>query len=308
MLPMSDSQRAVRISVALVTMNRADHALACARTILANEGFERLFVIDQSDGHETELGIGMLSDARLRYIRMETRGVTSGRNLGAELAQGDVIAFTDDDCRVAPDWILALARIFANDPEAAVVCGAVRIAEAVKDLGFTENFEPHEREWKGRYPPFGRDWGITANLAARLDVLARVGMFDPMLGAGAPLRSGGEPDLLFRVLRGGFKVVNATEVWVDHLGVRPPGEASRKLMRGYALGTGAALFKHIRMGDTAALGVYLGFVAANLRRVFANLIRRKRPDGLGFLLYFLAGALVSCRYRIDRSSRQYIPG
>ena len=37
--------------------------------------------------------------------------------------------------------------------------------------------------------------------------LDRTGAFDPMLGAGAPLRSGGEPDFLFRVLRAGMKVV-----------------------------------------------------------------------------------------------------
>jgi glycosyltransferase involved in cell wall biosynthesis len=282
-----------------------DHALACVKTILANEGLDQLFVVDQSDGDQTEAAIATLDDARLRFIRTESRGVTRARNLGTELAQGDVIAFTDDDCRVAPDWIPALMRIFANDPEVAVVCGRIGVAEAVKDLGFTENFEPHEREWQGRYPPFG-DWGMTGNLAVRLDVLARVGKFDPMLGAGAPLRSGGEPDLLFRVLRDGFKVVNASEVRVDHLGVRTREEEARKVIRGYAIGTGAALFKHIRVGDTAALRVYLGFVAANARRACAALVRGKRPNGLGFLLFLLAGALVSYKYRVDRSSRQYM--
>jgi hypothetical protein len=52
--------------------------------------------------------------------------------------------------------------------------------------------------------------------------------------------------------------------------------------------------------------VYLGFVAVNARRVCANLVRGKRPDGLGFLLFFLAGALASYKYRVDRSSRQYM--
>ena len=264
-----------------------------------------MFVVDQSDGDQTEAAIATLDDARLRFIRTESRGVTRTRNLGTELAQGDVIAFTDDDCRVAPDWIPALMRIFANDPEVAVVCGRIGVAEAVKDLGFTENFEPHEREWQGRYPPFG-DWGMAGNLAVRLDVLARVGKFDPMLGAGAPLRSGGEPDLLFRVLRDGFKVVNASEVRVDHLGVRKRGEESRKVIRGYAIGTGAALFKHIRVGDPAALRVYFHFVAASVQRVCGNLVRAKRPDGLGFLLFFLAGTLASYKYRVDRSSRQYM--
>jgi glycosyltransferase involved in cell wall biosynthesis len=300
------NQDTLRVSVALTTRNRAEHALACVKTILVNEGFDRLIVIDQSDGNETEAAIASLNDNRLQFIRTASRGVTQGRNLGVELAQADVIAFTDDDCRVAPDWIPALTSIFANDPEVAVVCGCVRVAEAVKDLGFTEKFEPQERVWQGRYPPFGRDWGITANLAVRLDVLARVGKFDPLLGAGSPLRSGGEPDLLFRVLRDGFKIVNASEVSVDHLGVRKHGEESRKLIRGYAIGTGAALFKHIRMGDIAALKLYLRFVAANARRACANLVRGKRPDGLGFLLFFLAGALASYKFRIDRNSRRYM--
>jgi glycosyltransferase involved in cell wall biosynthesis len=190
------NQRPLRVSVALTTRNRAEHAMACVKTILANEGFDQLLVIDQSDGDQLGAAIGTLKDARLQFIHTESRGVTRGRNLGAELAQGDVIVYTDDDCRVAPDWIPALTRIFANDPEVGVVCGRVRVAEAVKNLGFTMSFEPHQREWQGRYPPLHSDWGITANLAVRLDVLACVGKFDPMLGAGAPLRSGGEPDLL----------------------------------------------------------------------------------------------------------------
>jgi len=56
--------------------------------------------------------------------------------------------------------------------------------------------------------------GITANLSLRRSVIERVGKFDPLLGACAPLSSGGEPDMLFRVLRAGHKVVNASEVQV----------------------------------------------------------------------------------------------
>jgi hypothetical protein len=226
--------------------------------------------------------------------------------LGLELAVGDVIAFTDDDCRVAPDWVASMARIFATDPDAAVVCGRVRVPEHLRELGFTENFEPHIREWQGRYPPFGSDWGITANLAVRRSVVGLVGKFDPMLGAGAPLRSGGEPDFLFRVLRAGLKIVNAAEVSVDHLGVRAPGVESQRLMRGYGVGTGAAFFKHVRLGDRDAMGVYLGFVGANVQRVCASLVRGKRPVGLGYLFSFLSGSLRSYKFRVDPRQKQYV--
>jgi glycosyltransferase involved in cell wall biosynthesis len=295
------------VSVVLATRNRGQHVLPCVETILANAGFTELIVADQSDGDETRDALANVSDTRLRYVKSAARGVTNGRNLGIELSSGDVVAFTDDDCRVAPDWVAKLTQVFVDDPEASVVCGRVRVPEELLPLGFTESFEPRTREWRGSYPPFGSDWGITANLALRREVVTRVGKFDPMLGAGAPLRSGGEPDFLFRVLRGGFKVVNASEVVVDHLGVRAPGEASQKLMRGYGVGTGAAFFKHVRLGDRDALQLYLSFVSANVRRVAAGLARGKRPDGLGYLLAFLSGAVRSYRFKVDPELRQYVP-
>ncbi|MBV9354228.1 MAG: hypothetical protein JO023_01750 [Chloroflexi bacterium] len=130
-------------------------------------------------------------------------------------------------------------------------------------------------------------------------------MFDPLLGAGSPLRSGGEPDFIFRVLRGGYEVVNAEEVVVDHLGVRAFGEESQRLIRGYGVGTGAAFFKHVRLGDTDALGVYAGFVTANVRRVVSSLLRGRGPIGLGYLIAFFYGSLLSFRYRVDRAERMY---
>jgi len=134
----------------------------------------------------------------------------------------------------------------------------------------------------------------------------RVGNFDPMLGAGAPLRSGGEPDFLFRVLRAGLKVINAHEVVVDHLGVRKFGRESQHLIRGYGVGTGAAFYKHVRLGDPAAARVYMKFVGANVRRVLVNLSKGQGPVGLGYLLAFLSGAASSYRFRVDRERRQYV--
>jgi glycosyltransferase involved in cell wall biosynthesis len=266
-----------------------------------------LIVVDQSDGTETKDALSGLQDSRLRYEATQTRGVTASRNLGIELSKGDIVAFTDDDCRVAENWVESLRAVFEADAGVAVVCGRVVVPEELLSKGFTESFEPHVREWQGRYPPFGSDWGITANLSLRKSVVERVGPFDPMLGAGAPLRSGGEPDLLFRVLRAGLKIVNASEVMVEHLGVRAFGPEAQKLMRGYGKGTGAALFKHIRLGDLDAARVYAGFLAANVQRVCKNLVRGQRPTGLGYLVSFVQGSLDSYQYRVDKHSRTYAP-
>lgn len=294
------------ISVVVPTRNRAAHVQPCVRAILASGNVREVVVVDQSDDHSTRDELALMDDPRVRHIPTPTRGVGSGRNVGIAHSRSDVIAFTDDDCRPAHDWGASLARAFEDDPAAAVVCGRVIVPEELWDKGFVESFEPRVREWQGSYPPFGQDWGITANLAVRKSTFDRVGVFDPMLGAGGPLRSGGEPDFLFRVLRAGLKVVNAREVQVEHLGVRPYGAEAQKLLRGYGHGTGAALFKHVRLGDPHAIRLYARFVGANVRRIVTNLATRGQPTGAGYLVAFLGGAAASFEFRVDRNTRAFV--
>ena len=44
----------------------------------------------------------------IRMVRTAVdRGPAPARNLGVSLARGDIIAFTDSDCRPTPDWLAA---------------------------------------------------------------------------------------------------------------------------------------------------------------------------------------------------------
>jgi Glycosyl transferase family 2 len=296
----------VRVSAVVSTRNRPAQVAACAISILANPDLLELIFIDQSDDEATEHALAAVADPRLRYVRSEQRGVTNGRNLGIAKSLGDIVAFTDDDCRVTADWVASLAKIFNEDPQAAVVCGRVRTPAELEAQGFTTGFEPQEREWQGRYPPPERDWGITANMSLRRSVVDRVGAFDPFLGVGAPLRSGGEPDFLFRVLKDGGKVVNASEVVVEHFGVRPHGAEATALWRQYGVGTAAALFKHVRLGDIDAGRLYLRHLRKMAGLMAKNLLLGRRPIGLGYTLALLEGARASFRFGVDRKRRQYV--
>jgi glycosyltransferase involved in cell wall biosynthesis len=296
---------APRISAVVPTRNRAEHIVECVRSLLANDGLPEVVVVDQSDDDAAQAALAPLAGPRLRYVRSRTVGVCQARNEGIAAASGDVIAFTDDDCRVPTDWHRSIVEVLEREPAAAVVCGRVRVAPQVVGLGFTESFEPRQRLWKDRFPPFGSDWGITGNMAVRCSTFAQVGTFDPMLGAGGPLRSGGEPDLLYRVLRAGLLVVNASEVVVDHLGVRPFGPPATELLRRYGYGTAAALFKHVRLRDLRAFALFARYTASVGARVAGNLLRGKRPSGAGFFLGYLSGALGSYAFRVNRTSRLY---
>jgi glycosyltransferase involved in cell wall biosynthesis len=60
------------------------------------------------------------SGVSVRLIRQSNAGPASARNTGAAVARHDFIAFTDDDCRPRADWLTALARELALDPQCAV--------------------------------------------------------------------------------------------------------------------------------------------------------------------------------------------
>lgn len=51
----------------------------------------------------------------LTYYHSPVKGAIRARNVGAALAQGNIIAFTDDDCMPKPDWLLKARRHFLKD-------------------------------------------------------------------------------------------------------------------------------------------------------------------------------------------------
>jgi glycosyltransferase involved in cell wall biosynthesis len=296
------------ISVVVPTRNRPEQVAECAAALVRCEGLREAVFIDQSDDDKTQQAVAAAAaaDSRLRYERSELRGAANGRNVGLEVTTGSIIAFTDDDCRPAVDWLTTIERIFREDAAAAVICGRVWVPPELMEQGFAISFEPNVREWLGRFPPPHEDWGITANLAARRTTFDRVGKFDPVLGAGAPLQSGEEPDLLFRVLRAGLKVVNAQEVQVKHLGIRRHGAESSELWQTYGKGTAAALFKHIRLGDMEAGKLYLGHLGVMAKSMTKRLMAGERPIGLRYTTAFVEGALNSLKFDIDRTQRLYV--
>jgi glycosyltransferase involved in cell wall biosynthesis len=294
------------ICVVVPTRDRPEHIRECVGSILACPSVRSLIVIDQSKSQESAVALQAFhADARLRYVRSATRGVSAARNAAIAMCAESIIAFTDDDCRVPRDWVQRIQRVFADDPDAAVVCGRVRGPAEAKNLGYVTEFEPSRRVHRGQIPRPGTDWGISANMAVRLDVLHTVGAFDPMLGAGAPLRSGAEFDLLVRVWMAGLKVINAVEVEVLHLGVRPHGPVARRLLLGYAFGMGAAFAKHARLGDRVGLHLYFQWLAHLLGRNVRLIVARRRPTGVGMTLAYLHGSMRSLGYRIDRRTKMY---
>jgi glycosyltransferase involved in cell wall biosynthesis len=297
-----------RVSVVVSTLNRPEHIVACARTILANRGvpFE-VIVVDQSDPEKRAASIAAVGDdPRLRWVGTTTRGLSVSRNIGVDEARSDVIAFTDDDCRIEPNWVSGIDAAFRSDPDLGMLFGGVLLRPEDRVKGYAAEFEPNERmDFHHRMPDIRAPWGVGANMSIRRAVIDRVGRFDESLGAGSAFHAGEDIDFTIRSLADGFKIRHTPEIWVTHLGVREGADATR-LMRGYGVGLGATLAKHIRLGTPGALGLLAGFVAHHGRRSVANLLRGSRRPGFGLVASVLWGARRSYEKGVDDSRNLYV--
>ena len=88
-------------------------------SILANThpNFE-LVVVDQSKDNETLEALKPFgTDPRLRYVKIATIGKGNALNAGLTETKGSVIAITDDDCTVPPNWLENICLNLRHTPE-----------------------------------------------------------------------------------------------------------------------------------------------------------------------------------------------
>ncbi len=96
--------RTPKVSVVVATFNGARTLEAClnALAILNYPDYEVIVVDDGSTDNTPEIAARFQS---ARYIREPNRGLSVARNTGIAAATGEIVAFTDDDCRPDEDWL-----------------------------------------------------------------------------------------------------------------------------------------------------------------------------------------------------------
>jgi glucosyl-dolichyl phosphate glucuronosyltransferase len=104
------------VVICVYTDNRWDHILAAVDSVRAQTlaAAETIVVVDHNPALYKRL-VAALPDVTVVENR-EEKGLSGGRNTGAAMAQGEIIAFLDDDASAATDWLEFLAGDFA-DPD-----------------------------------------------------------------------------------------------------------------------------------------------------------------------------------------------
>src|SRR5262245_20417417 len=120
------------ISVVVCTRDRADRLLrilGSLRDVATPASLEwEIVVVDNGARDGTQVIVARFArTARIpvRHVMESRRGLSWARNAGVRAAQGDVLAFTDDDCLVDAKWLERIDAEFRADPSLSVLGGRV---------------------------------------------------------------------------------------------------------------------------------------------------------------------------------------
>lgn len=183
-----------RVSVVVATRDRADRLATLLRSLtrqtLDDSAFEVIVVDDGSQ--DGTAGALAAADPGVRVVRNEaSRGPAAARNAGWRAARAPLVAFTDDDCQVTPEWLEALLEVADAHP-GAIVQGPVTAHPDERD-----SYGPFSHTLENQ--SLGRGFE-TANILYPRVLLERLGGFDEA----AFSRAGGEDtDLAWRAIEAG---------------------------------------------------------------------------------------------------------
>jgi glycosyltransferase involved in cell wall biosynthesis len=199
------------VSVVVPTRDRAESLASCLAALGGQEflgTFEVVVVDDGSDDPEA-VSRACASTPHTRLIRLEGHGPAAARNRGVASASGRIVAFTDDDCEPAGDWLRRLAA--AVDGGACAAAGLTInalehdvFAEASQSIVTTLMEHSLTR-------PDIAVFATTNNLAATADALRAI-RFDERYR-----RAGGEDrDWCVRFADAGFSIIYDPSAVVRH--------------------------------------------------------------------------------------------
>jgi glycosyltransferase involved in cell wall biosynthesis len=253
---------------------------------LPRERFEVVIGDDGSvDGGTDDLDSG---DGWLRVTRGPPLTSYAARNRAAGLARGRVLAFCDADCLPDPSW---LESGLAALEHAEVVAGEIRhlaperrTVWSLLDMELSLDQESAVRSGTA----------MTANLFLRRDLFERLGGFD------SSLPSGGDYDLVARLIDDGARLIYSADAIVRH----PTCEDARSFLRKVWFRDRWITVRKRRSGTRLRLAGYLSLVPLAgplwVRR------RRGRPLGLDRRRLQAGGVTVGLQENIRASFLLYL--
>lgn len=220
------------ISIVIATYNRAERLAVCLEH-LAGQSFapgDEVVVADNGSTDHTQEVLRLAAarlPAPLRVVRETRPGKSAAVAAALREVTGEILAFTDDDVLVHPDWLRRVREALA-DPDVALAGGPVmplyegRVPEWL-DLAEPEGFGRLASplaliHYGNRRQPLGPRVVGAGNMAVRRDAFERVGGFNTDLGRiRGTLLSGEDHQLCERIQSAGYQAIWDPAISVRHI-------------------------------------------------------------------------------------------
>ncbi len=267
--------RQAKVSVVVATYNGQRTLKACLESLtrLNYPDYEVILVDDGSTDSTPEIAKLYSS---VRYIRQTNQGLSVARNAGIAAATGEIVAFTDDDCRADEDWLYYLASdLLRSDfmaigghnflpPEDSCIAAAVALSPGGPAHVMLTDLEAEHIPG--------------CNMAFYKWTLEEIGGFDPMFR-----KAGDDVDVCWRLQERGHKIGFSPAGFVWHYR-RSTIKAYLKQQSGYGEAEALLAQKHPEFFNSFGDGIWRGriYAAAKAGVVVRRPMIYHGPFGSGF--------------------------
>ena len=238
-----------RVSVVVASYNGARTLEACLAS-LDRLNYPDYEVILVDDGSRDDTRHIAAEHPRARYIFQENKGLSVARNTGINAATGEVVAFTDSDCRADEDWLHYLIGDLLNGdfagigghnflpPEDSWIAAAVMVSP-----GGPAHVMLNDRE--AEHIP-------GCNMAFYKWALVSIAGFDPIYR-----KAGDDVDVCWRLQQARHRIGFSPSGFVWHYR-RSTVRAYLKQQAGYGEAEALLITKHPEYFNTAGASVWRG--------------------------------------------------
>lgn len=200
-----------KLSILICSKNRRRMLETMVRELLQlNSDFSvKIVVVEETDAGNPIQGV--------KYVNhpLANRGIGYARNLALKHADGDMLVFVDDDCKVAQGWLEKLIEPLLADDAVLGVQGGVIVPADSNSIGWAETLLGFPGGGLKRILEAGGKLQETQNVstlncAYRKSIIEKIGGFDERMAAG------GEDNLLAKMVCQHGRCTFAPEAVVTH--------------------------------------------------------------------------------------------